>query len=345
MTRARWFAAFAVVGGCKQPGDTVVETGPTIGTGWFVDTANPETGAVDTEETDQEPICEHLVSETVPAAGVSDWYWLDGPVIRTTTTEASAYTARLLSEEGFELPTTGAWSESGTELSLSLAEPLAPLTPYRLELTDCSGTFEIPFSTSAYGEPLADGATSLVGLVYAVDLTSARWLEPEAFGALVALYFTAPVLIEVEWADAGVLDLLGAPGKITGTGDITQDLVNTTWDFPPADFGRQPLFEAVGAEVVIPVDVGVDVTIYGFELSGTFSADGRTFAGGAISGLADTRELGQVINDPEPSGMCDFIEALGIACVECPDLLPYCVNISAVDVAGSVVDGLSLLPI
>ena len=46
----------------------------------------------------------------------------------------------------------------------------------------------------------------------------------------------------------------------------------------------------------------------------------------------------------EPAAICEQAAALGVSCTDCPDGLPYCMFLSAVDVDGTRVPGLQITP-
>jgi hypothetical protein len=329
--------------GCKGKGtDTTEETGPTLETGWFTDTANPETGEP-TVETGEDTCEAHLV-ETEPAPGESGWYWRDALVARTAA--PGDYPMRLVDESGGEATLDIVWDETGTLATITPTAPLAPDTEHTLELTDCGGLVEVPFRTSTYGLPLEDGAAGLLQTAWQVDLSASDWLEPEGFGTILALYFTDPILLGVQWADEHVLDLIGAPGFIDATGVVKQNMNRPSWDLPAASFTETPYFEISGAQIVLYVDSDISAPVYDVRIAATIAPDGRSIAGGIISGVGDTRTLGGTINQPNnESAICDFAAGLGVECIECPDGEPYCLEIYATQVYGSTVDGLVVLPV
>lgn len=330
--------------GCKgKDTGSAQETGPSLETGWFVDTAALDSG--DTQDTDTTAgTCEAYLVETEPAPGDVGWYWRDALSARTAI--PGDYPARLTTENGVDVPVTVTTDETGTLLTIAPSAPLEPDTAHVLEITDCSGPQEIPFTTSTYGLPIEGGATELVQRTWQVDLSAADWTEPEGFGTILALYFTDPILLGVQWADTHVLDLLGAPGYIDATGVVRQNINRPSWDLPAADFDTSPFFAIDGAQIVLYVDNETSAPVYDVHIEGTIAPDGRSFAGGIVSGLGDTRTLGGTINQPnDEAAICDFAEALGVECEPCPDGEVYCLSIYATQVQGSQVDGLVVIPI
>ncbi|MBT3220439.1 MAG: hypothetical protein HN348_15240, partial [Proteobacteria bacterium] len=243
---------------------------------------------------------------------------------------------------GFLIADEVAWADKGNTFELSLEQGLSPSSGYTLQYDDCRGKYEVDFSTSAFGAPLTAGNSSLEGTTYHVDLVGADWVEPGGFAALMSLYFTVPILIGVQWADGQYIDLMGAPGEQDDNGELQQDISESTWDFPRADFTGSPYFLALTDEVVFDY-VGVDIPVYDFELSATISADGSKLGGGLISGLGDTRFMWSILgSDEDPNAVCVLAASVGVSCQECPDSKPYCLLMRAKDVDGTLIEGLTL---
>ena len=205
----------------------------------------------------------------------------------------------------------------------------------------------MPFATSAFGEPLVGGPGSLVGSTWLVDLASATWAEPAELGLLFTAYVDTPLLLGVTYADAQWIDVLAAQAVISN-GEILQDPAQDPWPFPTADFTGAPFFAVTSPRVVLVVPDGdgddVEAPIEHLHLEGTFAADGSRLGGVVLTGLADTRGLGPLFNQPEnPRAACDAVEELGSACVACTvDAGTYCIGIRAVDLEGVLVPGLVL---
>jgi hypothetical protein len=317
-----------LLAGCK--GDTPnPDSDPGYETGWFTDTADPEN-------------CEALVVTTEPEADVSDWYWRSPPTVFVGKANPDAYRARLETADGTPVATNLTWADNGLSFELVLPVGLEPNTAYVLDVTDCRETQRIPFSTSSLGTPLEGGVEGLIGNTYVIDLTAATWIEPGGFGAILALYFTTPVLIGVEYADAAVIDLMGAQGWETDEGDILQNTQQPSFDFPAANFSAAPFFEADADALVIEFD-SVAVPITDFALTGTLSADATVLGGGTITGLGDTRNMGTLLDKPdEPGAICDLAATLGAVCEPCPDGESYCMFMRATNVTGNLVPDVTL---
>ena len=69
-------AVLPIFAACNRDKD-VIDSGPSIGTGWFVDTADPEN-------------CTHTVVRTSPEEDDAGWYWRTPLRVWTATDNASA---------------------------------------------------------------------------------------------------------------------------------------------------------------------------------------------------------------------------------------------------------------
>jgi len=234
------------------------------------------------------------------------------------------------------------WSEDGLNFELAVEGGLASNTDYVLHVNDCGAHHEIPFSTSKFGQPLDAGPEALNGNTYHLNLVDAEWVEPGGIGGLLALYFTTPILVGVKFANDTNIDFIGAPGELDPFGGLQQDLSETTWDFPLTDFGDAPFFEAYSDGVVFQFQ-GLEVEITDFRLTGTFSADMTELGGLELSGLGDSRNLGELLNSADDDAVCELAGTFGVDCVDCPDGAPLCLFMSARRVAGTLVPFVTLV--
>lgn len=314
--------------GCS--GRTDSDTGPEIETGWFSDTASPEQ-------------CPGVLKDWLPKDGSTQWYWRDRPTFWTGNSRQETYSATLW-QGATALDAELVWDASGVSFQLDMGRPFAPNTEYMLEVTDCRETRRVTFMTSDYGTPLEGSAETLVGTTYLIDLAGAEWLEPGGFSALLSLYFTTPILLMVNYADATHVDFLGAQGYRDDLGQFYQLPSEATFDFPLAKWPQQPYFEVVSPKVGITYQ-NIPIAIYNFSLSGTFAADGSKIGGSKVEGLGDTRFMGPLIGQgDDPNAICTQAAALGVQCTDCPDGEQTCLFLSAVDVNGTRVPGLQLTP-
>ena len=305
------------------------DTGPTVDTGWFSDTASPEN-------------CPGVVMDVRPDGGPGLWYWRDMPQVWTGNDRKETYQASLWKGTN-ALASEMVWAESGVTFQVSRSEHFEPNTEYELQLTDCRETRRIGFKTSEYGTPLEGDAKDLVSSTYLIDLAGATWLEPGSFSAILSLYFTTPILLMVNYADDAAVDFMGAQGYRDDLGIYRQSATEPTFDFPLSQWPEKPYFELVAPMVDITFQ-GVQVPIYDFALSGTFAPDGSSLGGAKVQGLGDTRYMGPLIGKDDPGAICEQAASLGVSCSDCPDGNPYCMFLSAIDVDGARVPGLELTP-
>lgn len=304
-------------------------------TGWFgSDTTKPA-------------VCEADLLSTVPAAGEAGWYWRDKPEIFVQTASTTDYEAWLQDAAGNRIDTTLAWDETGLRAVVDWNGDLEASTDYVLTVTDCNGTTEVPFRTSALGTPLTIEPADLVGRTYLLDLVGADWHEPPLLGSIISSFFTAPVLLGVVYADPSRIDVVGAPGYIDNLGQIKQDLGAATWDFPMANFSDAPFIDLTAPRIELVYDDGCEarVPVTDFVLQGTFSADGTSIGGAVLSGIGDSRYLGCLLGDDDPAAVCNLAAPLGVECQPCggdPEER-YCLYIEVRDLEGVMLPELQLV--
>jgi len=329
-------AAALALSACKKDEEPPPER--LLDTGWFVDTA---ARAIDPDT------CLSRYVSSIPEGGESKWYWRDRPYLLVATDNEAAYDAWLVDEDGNRIDSTLVWDEGGLGFTIEWDGFLAPDTEYTLWRSDCAVTESLVFHTSTLGAPLEGGPEALVGTTFRLDLVNATWVEPGALSTLLALYFNTPILLGVQYADSTNLDLLGAPGEVDNFGGVEQQSGAATWDFPIQPFDQQPYFEAEVSSITLEYDSGGDtlqIPVQDFVFVGTVAPDGSELGGGQISGQADTRSLGVVLNSDDPNAICEYAESLGVSCRACNDGQPYCLTIIGEDVKGVRVDGLTLDP-
>jgi hypothetical protein len=325
---SRWVIGL-LVASCKD----AEEPPPSLtDTGWFTTTP---------------PSCDGVFLSWAPETGTSDWSWRGIPTMTVSVPGPEPYQAWIEDALGVTVAADLVWAQDDLSVSLVPTEPLAPSSAYDLVLVDCVQAQRIPFSTSAFGMPIVGGPSALVGPTWLVDLASANWVEPAELGLLFTAYVDTPLLMGVTFANAQWIDVLAAQATIEG-GQILQDPEQEVWAFPTSDFTDAPFFSVTAPRIVlvVPDDEGgtVQAPIESFHLEGTFAADGTALGGVVLTGLADTRGLGPLFQQPDnPRAACDAVEELGSACVACGvDPGDYCLAIRGVDLQGVLVPGLVL---
>lgn len=331
-TRILFVALWAT--GCNgKPDDN--GGGSSLDTGWFT-----TTDVIDGS-------CADKIVVSYPAQGQDDWYWRDRPRMLTGGANHDAYDAWLQTADGERLPTTMVWNpETNLEFTLEWDGWLEANSTYTLGLTDCAAHTEITFTTSELGEPLDTSVASLIGNTYLIDLVGATWVEPAALSGLLQTYFNTPILLGIRFADETQIDLLGAPGQTDALGTVSQDTDAPTWNFPLADFSEQPFLDVTSPTISFQYSDGtpdpIDVPVEDFVFTATISADGTRMGGGVLSGFGDSRYLGTSLPGGDPGALCAIAAGVGLGCVPCADLAPYCLKLVATDLEAVLVPDLVL---
>jgi len=335
-TRTLLLAPLLLAVGCS--GDDEPEPEKLLDTGWFTDTAALATKGED---------CPHRFVSSSPAGGETRWYYRDRPYAFVATDSTDQYEAWLVDGGGRRLETEMVWRDGNVAFDLAWEGLLEPSTDYTLWMKDCATTESITFTTSELGAPIEGGPGSLVGNTWRLDLVGATWVEPGALAGLLAVYFSTPILLGVQYADSANIDFIGAPGYIDELGRVRQD-VKPTWDFPVQSFAQQPYFEAEVSSIdIVYVDQTTEFTIpvQDFRLYASIAPDGESLGGARLSGLADTRYMGSLVPGGGDEGsVCELAQTLGVNCVTCDDGQPYCLYLEAEDLDGSLVDDVSIIP-
>ena len=329
---------------CRGDKDVVDDTG-TSGT--------DDTSVTDTD-TAIEEVCDAKPSQLWPEDEADDHYIRDPMEILFTKAAADAAFTLALAD-GTDVEVRWEWNSSN-ELATLFAELTAD-TVYVWGIDVCGEHYESRFQTSTWGSPLEDEASALVGRTYVVELGDVNFTEPADLGSLLALYLDVPILLGVSdmTEDGSEMALLGAQGFVDGQGVYRQRKRRQdengdrwtvpTWDFNAIDFTGQPYFSG-DTERIELLYSGEKIPVHEFHLEGTISADGSTFGEGRLWGLADTRNLGKVIDDQadDPQRVvCDLVESAGIECVPCPDDgEAYCLFLRGEDIEAAPVPDLVL---
>jgi len=317
--------ALVALVGCK---DKETESIPDVTD--TADTDTEDTADTDTEDTaDTDEPCEVALIETSPLYGNSSWYYRDA--LELTFDDAAGKLAGIVVSDGSgaDVPLSFSWDDSGFNASVTAAAGAwSGSTDYVLTVDICDVSTEIVFSTTAYGDDLADDVTSLIGSAYYIDMSQATYTEPAGVGALLALYLSEPLLLGITDATTSTLDVIASQGYIHPTsGAVLQDTDFATWDFGQADFTSSPFFAASGETIFEYSDV--EIPVYNFFIEGTFSADGSTIGGASFRGLGDTRNMGPLLQlGNDPGVTCLLLKKYGLSCEECPDGESYCLTLA-----------------
>ena len=253
--------------------------------------------------------------------------------------------ARIAVSDGIGNAVSGTSSWTDNKLSFAPNAPLTPSTSYSATLTHCAGENTIGFRTTSIGAPLEAGV-DLVGKTYVVNLDDARFVKPAGVGALLLGLLEQYLLLGVTAGSDSEIQILGASSK--SKEDTDQNTCEPSIDFPTADF-NEPFF-SVGPERTSLSVGGMSVVISDLILSGDFASDGSYIGGAILAGLIDARDLAGVlvdnglIEDEDPSAVCDLIATFGVLCEECGDGADYCLSIY-VDQITAMEDSQTLLEV
>ena len=326
--------------GCRGETDVVDDTDTSV---------TDDTDTADTEDTGTQEPCDAKPSELFPADEADDHYVRDAlEVLFTQPVSEAAFT--ITSADGVEVDVPWEFNPSN-EIAI-LTPILEPDTVYIWGIDVCDAQYEARFRTSEWGKPLQEDASALVDRTYVVELGDVEFTQPADLGNLLALYLDVPILIGVrEMAeDTSTITLLGAQGFVDGQGVYRQRKKRSdedgvqwwvpTWDFVDVRFDESPFFSGDATRIELMYS-GAKIPVHDFHLEGTFSADMAQFGEARLWGLADTRELGSVIDDnadnPE-TVVCDLVESAGISCEPCPDDdEPYCLFLKGEDITAEYV--------
>ena len=304
--------------------------GNLLDTGWFTSTGTP----IDPEN------CPDKFKTTSPADGATDWYWRDRPTLYTETTNQAAYDAWIQTTDGERVDAELVWdTATGLSFTLEWEGALEPDTTYELGIEDCASARVLTFTTSSLGRPLEIEPEALVGNTYLVDLVGAEWVQPAALAGVLQQYFNTPILLGIRLADDEYVKLVGAPGAVDTLGNVTQDRSSPTWNFPLADFTEAPYLDVAAPQIEFQYnDAGtsIQVPVEDFVLTGTLSSDGTELGGGVLSGLGDSRYIGAELLGGDPGDLCVLAEGLGVDCVPCSDGQPYCLQLVARSLEGTL---------
>jgi hypothetical protein len=277
--------------------------------------------------------CTVTVKESVPEQGATDAYYRGAVEWRLSDPDPLATV-----EASFA--GTLSRSEDGEVLSYVPDAPLTPNTAYSATLSYCGGTEDLSFTTSADGAPVTD-VDGLLNRTYSFDLAAARIVSPEGMNLVLSSVPQQPLLIGVVAIDGDTLDLIEGGSVVDG--DVqAQDYCLATTDLPGAAFAESPYFRLEADTATVSVG-GAPVTVTGMVITGTFAADGTYLAGGTLSGLLDTRNMGVLVGDVgNPSAACDLMVQAGIRCGDCPDGGRYCLDLVADQILAPELPGFTM---
>lgn len=330
MKRTPLLVALAALAACKQPTPTR----------YLSDTAlpQPDTGGDDP--------CAVQLLETNPEDGDGVFYYRD-ELTASFDDVATHVDIQLYTAAGALEPTQVTWDETGLNANIRPLNPLDPATEYALQVQTCptATTTAVGFSTSTLGLPLEVELDTLVDRVYYLPLGGGNYEEPPGLGPIISAYLDQPLLFKVRDANVDSLMLMGAQGAISSSsGEILQLPGRETFNFGAADFRGRPYFSTIASVVPLVYD-GTEIKFYDFAVEGTFSADGSVIGYPQVDGLIDTRNLGSLVGiGNEDDSACEYVAAVGLECIACPDGQDLCLYLKATFPAAEYVPGLTVRP-
>lgn len=277
------------------------------------------------------------VAATLPEDGATEVFIGDTIEVTFSDVDESA-TLAVLTPTGAQVEGSLAWRD--TTLVYTPDAPLSPESSYTVTVDFSCGDPSIAFTTSATGKPLA---ADLSDRTYDMSLDGARILQPSGVQDLVESFLGTDVLAGVQ-STSPSLQLLGAIAT-DGSDPLTQDPCTPTVPFPTGDFDASPSFVMGPSDETFAVGEAV-LTVYDLEITGAFTADGRAVHGITLTGLADTRQVGQILSDSaSEQTACNLASAAGVLCEPCPDGENLCITIVADRISAAEVPGLTLAPV
>ncbi len=266
--------------------------------------------------------CSTEITATWPLQDSTDAYWrTDIEFVLDEVDDTATVVA--------DFAGTQSTRQDGKVIVFTPDEPLTPGESYSVALDYCRGTPELAFTVSDFGEPM-DDTTDLMATAWSLDLASARFIDAEGLGDIVANFLQNALLLGVTEAGADSFTL-----AIAKTEGGEQDPCSRTTFFPTADFSESPYWELSGTDVVIAVNE-VELHLSDMDVAGTFSSDGSAMAGVTFTVTGDARDAGDWLG-VEADVICELAEGIGAPCEPCGDGEVYCGTVIASDLDATAV--------
>ena len=165
----------------------------------------------------------------------------------------------------------------------------------------------------------------LTGTSYQLDFTTARVIQPQAVGPLLADAIGDALAIGITGqTDSSVSVLLA----LTSGGE--QDLCTPSVQ-PPDGSWADPVFAVGPADVSVSID-GTDATLSSFQFTAAAASSCTAIESGVFQTDLDARllgsALGSTLGSEDPDEMCEALVQFGAPCEPCTsDSAPYCVKL------------------
>ena len=316
----------------------------------------------DDDDTQRFPI----LVEISPTFEQTDFFYRSTLVAEFDIAPDSA-TVTLVDASGAPVSGTAATESNGRVFTFAPDEDLGSNAGYSMVIewsvsAEGDSPFTNTFQTSSHGEAVTESPT-MAGLVYAIDLAGATFVEPPGIGPILQSQMDGFSILFTPMAESdfagGELHVMGAIGDTDGD-DISQDacaptlpftagpdgIFNTADDTPAA--WNNP--EMVLSADELPLSIqGVTATIQDLLISGTFHPDLSNMRGGVFAGIIDTRPLvGALGSGEDENEICDLVEStVGVSCISCTDDGDdtdevFCLSLRAEALAADVVEDMVL---
>jgi hypothetical protein len=315
----------------------------------------------DDDDTERFPI----LVEISPTFEQSDFFYRSTLVAEFDIAPESA-SVTLVDASGAPVAGTAATESNGRVFTFDPDSDLTSSAGYSMVIewsasAEGDSPFTNAFQTSSHGDSIADSNT-MAGLVYAIDLAGATFVEPPGIGPIRQSQMDGFSILFSPMAESdfagGELHVMGAIGDTDGD-TINQDVCAPTLPFtnPDGIFGNEDDNAAAwnNPEMVLAADElplsiqGVTATIQDLLISGTFHPDLSNMRGGVFAGIIDTRPLvGALGSGEDENEICDLVEStVGVSCISCTDDGDdtdevFCLSLRAEDLAADVVEDLVL---
>lgn len=177
----------------------------------------------------------------------------------------------------------------------------------------------------------------LVDRTYAIDLATARFVEPAGMDEVIATQLEQRILLGVRAADDTAVEFL-VTMSVDGAWPPEQDFCLPTATLPPADLAANPSFTVAAHDTTLTF-AGYELPLSGLAITGTFAADGSSIGAGTLAGTLDLRPT----DDGEPNALCDLVVNFGAECQPCAsDGQPTCLPLEIDQIEAEEVPGLVL---
>jgi len=307
-----------------------------------------DTDTADGDSGSPEPSCTAAMKDTEPEDGATAWYWKDTITVDFESAPEEQDIITITDAAGTPVAASFDWEDHGE--TVNITAELTGATEYVMTV-NCLEEETVGFTTSEYGVPLTISPDELLNRTYELDLPGAYFKEPTGVGALLGTYLENPLLASPVAITDTEITMLVAQGLWDDEGVASQDLGMDVFPFPPSDWVSAPYFSGDTEQIIVTYATSSSVTeivIHDVHLEGTFAADGSSLGGAWASGLADTRNLGPLLDLPgasdSPSVVCDYLISFGLPCLDCGDGEELCLYMEAYFDDAPVVDGVSLDP-